>query len=283
MFFRKKRKILDLTYQVETLTEQMQQQQTTIQKLTAQLEEYQQREYSISRAITDAAQTASRIIDDAQKESDDIHDAAQQAYMASQKQGEELVQTAYENARDIVKDAEQTSQKKIQDTDQAISAYVELLNQFNETMKAQAQQAQEHVKKLSEYYARLNTALPDLFSEVPHLNTCLQSAPVEEPLPDPAGDPGQLMRNIYTIEQRSVLKEQVPDRTSTPPEPEKKPAEKKPEPAPTAAPVPPKFAPEDGGVVRVSDIVKEDLGTMDTEELIETVNAIGNIALGDME
>ena len=288
MFNRKKRIIEEQTRTIAELNEKFQAQQLQLDGVNAQLEAYKQREYAISRAITDAAETASRIVTDAQKESDDIHDSAQKEYLDSQKKGEAVVQNAYENARDIIKKAETTSEEKIRETDAAVSAYVQLLNQFNESMKEQARQAEENVRKLSDYYARLNSALPELFAEVPQLNANLEKQE-EAPLPDPEGDPAQLMRNIYTIQNRYLPREDMPDRTSVPEEdaePVQEVSETPQAAEPAEEPVEravPSFEPEEGEVVKVSDIVPEDTGTMDTEEFIAQTAALGDRPLGEAE
>jgi chromosome segregation ATPase len=288
MFNRKKRIIEEQTRTIAELNEKLQAQQLQLDGVNAQLEAYKQREYAISRAITDAAETASRIVTDAQKESDDIHDSAQKEYLDSQKKGEAVVQNAYENARDIIKKAETTSEEKIRETDAAVSAYVQLLNQFNESMKEQARQAEENVRKLSDYYARLNSALPELFAEVPQLNANLEKQE-EAPLPDPEGDPAQLMRNIYTIQNRYLPREDMPDRTSVPEEdaePVQEVSETPQAAEPAEEPVEravPSFEPEEGEVVKVSDIVPEDTGTMDTEEFIAQTAALGDRPLGEAE
>lgn len=284
MFFKKKKLIEEQTRTIAALNEKLQAQQQQLDSANGQLEEYRKREYAISRAITDAAETATRIVSDAQKESDDIHDSAQRDFMASQRKGEEMVQTAYENARDIIKEAEKTSEQKIKETDAAVCAYVQLLNQFNESMKEQARQAEENVKKLSDYYARLNSALPELFAEVPQISSCL-SKEEGEPLPDPEGDPAQLMRNIYTIQNRYLPHEDIPDRTSVPEE-EEEPVSTSPaaeqESAPEQKSVP-VFEAEEGAVVKVSDIVPEDVGTIDTDELIAQTAAMGDRPFGEEE
>ena len=288
MFNRKKRIIEEQTRTIAELNEKLQAQQLQLDGVNAQLEAYKQREYAISRAITDAAETASRIVTDAQKESDDSHDSAQKEYLDSQKKGEAVVQNAYENARDIIKKAETTSEEKIRETDAAVSAYVQLLNQFNESMKEQARQAEENVRKLSDYYARLNSALPELFAEVPQLNANLEKQE-EAPLPDPEGDPAQLMRNIYTIQNRYLPREDMPDRTSVPEEdaePVQEVSETPQAAEPAEEPVEravPTFEPEEGEVVKVSDIVPEDTGTMDTEEFIAQTAALGDRPLGEAE
>ena len=201
MFNKKKKKIEEQSRIIADLNEKLQAQQLELDTFKSQLEAYHQREFAISRALTDAAETATRIVTDAQRESDDIHDSAQRDFMASQKKGEAVVQSAYENARDIIKDAEKTSEQKIKDTDAAVCAYVKLLNQFNDSIKEQAKQAEENVKKLSDYYAQLNSALPELFAEVPMISQTIDNQ-ADDPLPDPEGDPAQLMRNIYTIQRR---------------------------------------------------------------------------------
>ena len=278
MFFKKKKLIEEQTRTIAELNEKILSQQQQLDTVSAQLEAYQQREYAISRALTDAAETANRIVTDAQKESDDIHDSAQKEYMDSQKKGEAVVQSAYENARDIIKDAEQTSEQKIKDTDAAVCAYVQLLNQFNESMKEQARQAEENVKKLADYYMRLNNALPELFAEVPRLSYTVDRTD-EEPLPDPEGDPAQLMHNIYTIQNRYLPHEDIPDRTSAP----EQGAEDETLTSPdyvededgSVQKTIPQFEAEDGTVVRVSDIVTEETGTIDIDELIDKASALG--------
>ena len=284
MFFKKKKLIEEQAKTIADLNQKLLTQSQQVEDLKTQLEAYQQREFAISRALTDAAETASRIVTDAQKESDDIHDSAQKEYIATQKKGEAVIQTAYENARDIIKDAEKTSEQKIKDTDAAVCAYVQLLNQFNESMKEQARQAEENVRKLSDYYSRLNNALPELFAEVPQLSHSLDKG-AAEPLPDPEGDPAQLMRNIYTIQNRYLPREDMPDRTSVPEEEVQKQA-------PTVAAedaaqpeqkVVPRFEAEEGPVVRVSDIVREDVGTIDTDQLIAQSAAMGDRPIGEAE
>jgi|GEM_PF-2367317 len=284
MFFKKKKLIEEQNKTIAELNEKLSAQQQLMDGVKAELDQYKQRELFISRAITDAAETAARIVSDAQKESDDIHDSAQQEYVASQKKGEAMIQSAYENARDIIKDAESASEKKIKETDAAVGAYVQLLNQFNESMKEQARQAEENVRKLSDFYARLNSALPELFAEVPQLNATLNAAE-EEPLPDPEGDPAQLMHNIYTIQKRYLPREDMPDRVSVPEEEEA--------PAPAARDeaeaeeqeqmTVPEFEAEEGEVVRVSDIAPEEAETIDTEALIEKIAVMGDRPLGNGE
>ena len=284
MFFKKKKRIEEQDKTIVKLNKNVLDLQLQLDDVTAQLEAYKQREMAISRALTDAAETASRIVTDAQKESDDIHDSAQKEYMDSQKKGEEVIQNAYANARDIIKDAEKTSEEKIKETDAAVCAYVQLLNQFNESMKEQARQAEENVKKLSDYYARLNNALPELFAEVPQLSQTLGKQ-VEEPLPDPEGDPAQLMRNIYAIQNRYLPHEDMPDRTSIPEdgeEPDQTSPVEEAE-APAEEKIVPQFEAEEGTVVKVSDIVSEDVGTIDTDELIAQTAALGNRPLGETE
>ena len=275
MLFKKKKLIEEQTKVIADLKEKLRIQQQQLDAANAQLSDYQQRESAISRAITDAAAAASRIVTDAQKESDDIHDSAQRDFMATQKKGEDLIQNAYENARDIIKEAEKTSEQKIKQTDAAVCAYVQLLNQFNESMKEQARQAEENVRRLSDYYARLNSALPELFSEVPQLSNSIQNQE-DEQLPDPEGDPAQLMRNIYTIQNRYLPHEDMPDRTSVPEaeEVEKAPAEVQEDAVEVKAV--PTFDPEEGEVVKVSDLIDEDVGTIDTDELIAKTAALGN-------
>ena len=281
MFNKKKKKIEEQSRIIADLNEKLQAQQLELDTVKSQLEAYHQREFAISRALTDAAETATRIVTDAQRESDDIHDSAQRDFMASQKKGEAVVQSAYENARDIIKDAEKTSEQKIKDTDAAVCAYVKLLNQFNDSIKEQAKQAEENVKKLSDYYAQLNSALPELFAEVPMISQTIDDQ-ADDPLPDPEGDPAQLMRNIYTIQSRYLPHEDMPDRTSVPEQ------EEAPHPDRTddADPVPveksvPQFEAEEEAVVKVSDIVSEDVGTIDTDEFIEKTTAIGNHPFGE--
>lgn len=275
--FNKKKKLIEAQNKtISELNEKLHAQQLELDTVKSQLEAYRQREYAISRALTDAAETASRIVTDAQRESDDIHDSAQKEYMASQKKGEAVVQSAYENARDIIKEAEKTSEQKIKDTDDAVGSYVQLLNQFNETMKEQARQAEENVKKISDYYSRLNAALPELFGEIPQLNDILEKQE-DEPLPDPEGDPAQLMRNIYAIENRYLTHEDLPDRTSIPEETDEVPQTAEPEEEdPTEQKIVPSFDEEEENVVKVSDIISEDVGTIDTDELIAKTAAIGS-------
>ena len=138
MFGKKKKLIEEQEKTIAELNGRLKEQQLQMEGLNSQLDEYKKREYAISRAITDAAEAADRILADAQKESDDIHDTAQKDFEASQQKGEDVVQNAYENARDIVKKAEEASEEKIRQTDEAVCAYVQLLNQFNESMKEQA-------------------------------------------------------------------------------------------------------------------------------------------------
>ena len=285
MFFGKKRLIEEQKRTIAELNEKLSAQQQQLDSVNEELLAYKEREHAISRAITDAAETASRIISDAQKESDDIHDTAQQEYIALQRTRDGVIQNAYENARDIIKDAEVASEKKIKETDAAVSAYVQLLTQFNESMKEQARQAEENVKKLSEFYVRLNSALPELFAEVPQLNESL-NLPEDGPLPDPEGDPAQLMHNIYTIQKRYLPHDDMPDRTSYPEAnlgAEAQARQAKADFHEQAARPVPNFSPEEGDVIRVSDLVEEAGDAIDTEELIEKITGMDGRPLGSEE
>ena len=77
MFNKKKQLIQEQERTIMELNEELQNLQLEMDNVKSQLEAYKQRELSISRALTDAAETASRIVTDAQRESDDIHDSAQ--------------------------------------------------------------------------------------------------------------------------------------------------------------------------------------------------------------
>ena len=140
------------------------------------------------------------------------------------------------------------------------------------------------MKKLSDYYARLNSALPELFAEVPQISSCLGKEP-EEPLPDPEGDPAQLMRNIYTIQNRYLPKEDLPDRISVPEEEGERvfenPASE--DEGPSQFDSIPQFDEEEGDVPRVSDIISEDVGTIDTDELIANTAAKCKEILGQSD
>jgi chromosome segregation ATPase len=281
--FNKKNKLIEQQNRtIADLNEKLLSQQQQLDMVKAQLEAYRQREFAISRALTDAAETANRIVIDAQKESDDIHDSAQQEYIASQKKGEAVLQSAYEKSRDIIKNAEKTSEEKIKNTDDAISAYVSLLNQFNEAMKEQARQAEENAKKISDYYCRLTNALPELFSEVPQFSDTAVDNPVQ--LLDPEGDPARLMRNIYAIQNRYLPHEDIPDRTSVPeeagPDEINKPLEQETDPEEKNLP---QFDAEEAEVVKVSDIVSEEVGTINTEELIAQTASLDSNPLNQAE
>ena len=283
MFFKKKKLIEEQSKTIEQLRQKADALQKQLDSANAQLNDFRQREHAISRAITDAVQTADRIVTDAQKESDEIHDTAQREYIATQKKGESVIQSAYENARDIVKEAERASEQKIKETDESVVAYVQLLNQFNDTMKEHARQAEENVKKIADYYARLNRALPELFGEIPQLSDTLGKRE-EEPLPDPDGDPAQLMRNIYTIENRYLPHDDIPDRTSVPlEEAAEMPIKPTLQAEPTEQREAPSFDEEAESVIRVSDIVSEDVGTIDTDELIAKTAAMGSRPMGEAE
>lgn len=284
--FNKKKKLIDEQERtIMELNDKLQSLQLEMDSVKSQLEAYKHRELSISRALTDAAETASRIVTDAQRESDDIHDAAQKEYIASQKKGEAIIQSAYENARDIIKEAEKTGEQKINETNIAVDSYVQLLNQFNNAMKEQARQAEDNLKRIAAYYARLNNALPELFAEVPKISETL-TGQAEEPLPDPEGDPAQLMRNIYTIQNRYLPHEDIPDRTSAPEEEEAasetQPVMEEEQENSEEKPIP-QFDEEEGEVVKVSDIISDDVGTIDTEELIAQTTASDDEPLDTQE
>ena len=85
------------------------------------------------------------------------------------------------------------------------------------------------------------------------------------------------MRNIYAIENRYLTHEDLPDRTSIPEETDEVPQTAEPkEEDPTEQKIVPSFDEEEENVVKVSDIISEDVGTIDTDELIAKTAAIGN-------
>ena len=65
--FNKKKKLIEAQNKtIAELNEKLHAQQLELDPVKSQLEAYRQREYAISRALTDAAETASRIVTDAQ-------------------------------------------------------------------------------------------------------------------------------------------------------------------------------------------------------------------------
>lgn len=134
------------------------------------LEAYQAMEGAISRAMTDASAAADRIREEARRESDEIHETAQKEYIASQKQGETLVANAHRSARDIIKAAEDKSNETKQETDDAVSAYLRVLGEFNESVKEQVKTANENAKKYAELYDLLSQEMPALLKQLPSLH-----------------------------------------------------------------------------------------------------------------
>ncbi len=285
----KRRIIKEQAAELESLKLELREKELLIKELADKVEDYSSREQAISLAMTEATVTAQKVVKEANERADAIRAESETESRAAKNEAEMLVEVAYQNARDIVKEANEQSRQRLEQTEASIRTYGELLGQYNESVMESAKQAEENAKRYATFYQKLQMAVPELIGESKDLSGLIENS--EADLPEAGDDPAQLMKNIYTIEHRSIPvdeEEKVTGfNTDFEPEPEPKPEpelepptddEPKEEPVKEEEQLPIEPEPdEDERVYTVDEFVEDDgKETMEIDTLIDEILTLEN-------
>lgn len=243
-----------------------------VQTMDGLIDGYHSREAAIVSALTHAHETAAEVIADAETRAKRILDDAGAA-------AESLRATAETDAARMTEEARRQSAQLLSRTEATVAEYETAIAAYNAALESAAAEA-ANAERFAAFSRGHRIGPSELRDEVQGLHEMPYAGPME--LPDAAGDPAQLMRNIYRLQNRippeggyppapepaaggtpeAPPAEQRDAMPASPPvePPESAPPVEPPEDAP-ASPTPPTFAEEDGEaepVPTVREVLPED-------------------------
>lgn len=244
-----------------------------VQTMDGLIDGYHSREAAIVGALTHAHETAAEVIADAETRAKRILDDAGAA-------AESLRATAETDAARMTEEARRQSAQLLSRTEATVAEYETAIAAYNAALESAAAEAAASAERFAAFSRGHRIGPSELRDEVQGLHEMPYAGPME--LPDAAGDPAQLMRNIYRLQNRippeggyppapepaaggtpeAPPAEQRDAMPASPPvePPESAPPVERPEDAP-ASPAPPTFAEEDGEaepVPTVREVLPED-------------------------
>lgn len=244
-----------------------------VQTMDGLIDGYHSREAAIVSALTHAHETAAEVIADAETRAKRILDDAGAA-------AESLRATAETDAARMIEEARRQSAQLLSRTEATVAEYETAIAAYNAALERAAAEAAANAERFAAFSRGHRIGPSELRDEVQGLHEMPYAGPME--LPDAAGDPAQLMRNIYRLQNRippeggyppapepaaegtpeAPPAEQRDAMPASPPvePPESAPPVERPEDAP-ASPAPPTFAEEDGEaepVPTVREVLPED-------------------------
>lgn len=164
MFGKKAQRIRDLETEIAALQESLNDYRRENAVLSARVQNYEARELSIARALTEAAERAEGVVSEAQRQAGEILEQSQADSDAARRDAEQLVDNAYQNARDIVREAEGESRRRMDETQAQIETYVSILTGYDRLIQENIRTAEENAKKFAELGQRLHASIPQILS-----------------------------------------------------------------------------------------------------------------------
>ena len=164
MFGKKARQIKEQAQRIAELEAKLNEREAENGALLERVQSFEQRERSIARALTDAADQAEKVVSDAQRQAGEILEQSREDSDAAHRDAEQIVDTAYQNARDIVREAETESQKRLDATQEQIESYAALLSSYDRLVQENIKTAEENARKFAELAARLHATVPQILS-----------------------------------------------------------------------------------------------------------------------
>lgn len=203
-------------------------------------------------------------------------ETAKQRVEAAERRAGELEREAQRKAEEIERQARAESERILAGAKEDVAEYQAAIDRYNAALETAAEEAAENARRFASF-ARGRKLREAQIAQDAAAFPCAQPQAEAIELPDAAGDPAQLMRNIYRIENR-VLPDSVvggmqpqPDEM---PEPdflrEPAPADQ-PEAAPAPAPEPEEAAPRSLAEVHAESVVDK---LMEERPVVQTVAAV---------
>ena len=180
-----------------------------IQTMDGLIEGYHSRETAIVNALTHAHETAAEVVEEAEKRAKEILDEAEAAAAETRKR-------AQTDADGMLEQARSHSAQLLTQAEATVSEYETTIAAYNAALEQAAAEAAANAQRFAAFSRGHKIQPADLTEEVDGLHE-LPFAPRMD-LPDPEGNPAQLMHNIYRIQNRVPPEGGVPAEPPAPPE-----------------------------------------------------------------
>lgn len=180
-----------------------------IQTMDGLIEGYHSRETAIVNALTHAHETAAEVVEEAEKRAREILDEAETAAAETRKR-------AQADADGMLEQARSHSAQLLTQAEATVSEYETTIAAYNAALEQAAAEAAANAQRFAAFSRGHKIQPADLTEEVDGLHE-LPFAPRMD-LPDPEGNPAQLMHNIYRIQNRVPPEGGVPAEPPAPPE-----------------------------------------------------------------
>lgn len=164
-----------------------------VQTMDGLIDGYHSREAAIVSALTHAHETAAEVIADAETRAKRILDDAGAA-------AESLRATAETDAARMIEEARRQSAQLLSRTEATVAEYETAIAAYNAALERAAAEAAANAERFAAFSRGHRIGPSELRDEVQGLHEMPYAGPME--LPDAAGDPAQLMRNIYRLQNR---------------------------------------------------------------------------------
>lgn len=180
-----------------------------IQTMDGLIEGYHSRETAIVNALTHAHETAAEVVEEAEKRAREILDEAETAAAETRKR-------AQADADGMLEQARSHSAQLLTQAEATVSEYETTIAAYNAALEQAAAEAAANAQRFAAFSRGHKIQPADLTEEVDGLHE-LPFAPRMD-LPDPEGNPAQLMHNIYRIQNRVPPEGGAPVAPPAPPE-----------------------------------------------------------------
>lgn len=155
--------------------------------------------------LEECMKTQDRLLEGYQKREHAVVRAMQQV----QANADKRLSEAEERAKQIEQQAKQESARLLSQTEATAAEYRDAIERYNAALEYAAAEAAANAERFASFARGRKLAEAEIIRETEGLSSIPYREPVTE-LPDPEGDPAQLMRNIYRIQNR-VLPEEEPE------------------------------------------------------------------------
>jgi len=166
--------------------------------------------------LEECIKTQDRLLEGYQNREHAVVRAMQQV----QEKADKRLAEAEEKARLIEQRAKQESSRLLSQTEATAAEYRDAIERYNAALEYAAAEAAANAERFASFVRGKKLTEGEIARETEGLSEIPFRSPVED-LPDPEGDPAQLMRNIYSIQNRVLPDvEETEDRTVAEPQDE---------------------------------------------------------------
>ena len=167
-------------------------------ELLREIEKLQSRISQLEECI----KTQDRLLDGYQKREHAVVRAMEQV----QSDADRRLAQAETKAREIEQQAKQESARLLAQTEATAAEYRDAIDRYNAALEYAAAEAAANAERFARFARGRKLAEGEIVRDTERLSEIPFTEPVAD-LPDPDGDPAQLMRNIYRIQNRMLPEE----------------------------------------------------------------------------